>query len=383
MFVCAIICEYNPFHKGHEIQIKRLRDMFPDACILSLQSGNFVQRGEAAVISKYDRAKAAVICGADLVLELPFPWCAQGAHYFARAGINILNSLGADILCFGSETGDLSTLSSAARRLVSPDFKAACEQDESDSMESTVSHISSLRATYKRLYGSELPIGSNDTLGVEYLKSIFQTNSRMKPVCIRREGGYTATLSREYYKDHNYTALETAVPQKLLNFYREIRPVTTNALGPVILNFFRNHVPEELSVYADLGGGLSGRLCRAANESVDYDSFCAAAATKKYTNARLRRAVLSAMLFVTEDKLKRSPRFTSLLAANERGTSFLRSVKKSTDIKIITRPASGKTLEGEDAEQFALSLAADKLWALAAGICPSKLASERPHITTP
>lgn len=380
MFVCAVICEYNPFHMGHEIQIRRIRDMFPDACILSLQSGNFVQRGECAVISKYKRAEAAVTCGADLVLELPFPWCAQGAHYFARAGVDILNSLGANVLCFGSETGDLQSLTLAAERLSSPEFTAACKKEESGSMASPTSHIATLRSTYKSLYGTELPLGANDTLGIEYLKSIAATNSQMKPICIRREGGYTATLAREYYKSRDYALLEGTTPEVLTDLYRKTPPVLTASLGSAILNFFRTHTPEELVKYADLGGGLAGRLCRAANGAVDYDSFLSAAATKKYTNARIRRAVLSAMLYVTEEELKRKPKFTSLLAANKRGTAFLRSVKKSADIEIFTRPAAGKTLEGEAAGQFALSHAADTLWALAAGIPPSELTNERPYI---
>ncbi len=380
MFVCAIICEYNPFHRGHEIQIGRLRQQFPDACILSLQSGSFVQRGEAAVVSKYKRAEAALRCGADLVLELPFPWCAQGAHYFARAGVDILNSLGADLLCFGSETGDISTLSLAAERLASPEFIAECEKEESESMESSTSHIASLRSTYKKLYGTELPIGSNDTLGIEYLKAMAGTNSSMKPFCIRREGGYTATSAREHYKSGIFDKMADSVPEALIDFYKSIEPVHTEALGTAILNFFRTHTPDELSKFADLGTGLAGRLCRAANEAIDYDSFCILAATKKYTNARIRRAILSAMLRVTEDTLKRPPRFTSLLAANGRGTAFLRSVKKTADIEILTRPAAGRSLEGETADQFALSYAADTLWALAAGIPPSELANERPYI---
>jgi len=380
MFVCAIICEYNPFHRGHEIQIGRLRDMFPDACILSLQSGNFVQRGEAAVISKYRRAEAAVKCGADLVLELPFPWCAQGAAYFARAGVDILNSLGTDVLCFGSETGDLQALTTAAKRMNSPEFIAECEKEEAGSMGSSVSHIAAVRSTYERLYGTRLPIGSNDTLGIEYLKSIAATESRMKPICIRREGGFTATLSREHYKGCDFDSLSENVPEKLVDLYRDIPPVSTDSLGSAILNFFRTHTPDELSVYADLGGGLAGRLCRAANEAIDYAGFCNLAATKKYTNARIRRAILSAMLSVTEDRLKQKPVFTTLLAANNRGTDFLRSVKKTADIEIVTRPAAGKTLTGSAGEQFSLSFAADTLWSLAAGIPPSELTNEKPYI---
>lgn len=380
MLCCAIICEYNPFHRGHEIQIKRLRQMFPDACILSLQSGSFVQRGETAVISKYKRAKAAVLCGADLVLELPFPWCAQGAHFFARAGIDILNSLGAELLCFGSETGDLTRLSLAAERMSSPEFISACNTLETEAMDSPLSHIAALRSAYQCLYESELPFGSNDTLGIEYLKAIKNTSSRLKPVCIRREGGYTATFSREYYKGRDFDSLKETVPESLLDFYSEISPVTTDTLGTAMLNFFRTHSPDEISKYADLGGGLAGRLCRAANESTDYEGFLSSAATKKYTNARIRRAILSAMLSVTEEILKRKPVFTVLLAANKRGTDFLRSVKNSADIEILTRPAAGKSLDGLAGEQFALSYAADTLWALAAGIPPSELTNERPFI---
>lgn len=380
MFCSAIICEYNPFHRGHEIQIRHLREMFPDACILSLQSGNFVQRGEAAVISKYKRAEAAILCGSDLVLELPFPWCAQGAQFFARAGVDILNSLGADVICFGSETGDLERLRLAARRMNSPEFVSVCDSLESESMESSVSHIATVRTAYNKLYGTELPVGSNDTLGIEYLKAIETTASKLKAVCIRREGGYTATSAREYYKSGSFDLIGDSVPESLMDFYKSIDPVRTEALGAAILNFFRTHSPDELSAYADLGGGLAGRLCRAANEATDYEGFIALAATKKYTNARLRRAILSAMLSVTEETLKQKPAFTTLLAANKRGTEFLRSVKKSADIEIVTRPAAGKSLEGEAGRQFALSFAADTLWALAAGIPPSALTNERPFI---
>lgn len=121
MIKIAIIAEYNPFHNGHKYQIECVRREFPQACIIALMSGNFVQRGEGAILPKYLRAEIAVKCGVNAVLELPYPYSSGNAEYFARGAIEILNSLGVDYLCFGSECGDVDTLMNAVRRLLSDD----------------------------------------------------------------------------------------------------------------------------------------------------------------------------------------------------------------------------------------------------------------------
>ena len=111
MKTVAIISEYNPFHSGHKYQIERIREEFgSDTAIVAVMSGNFTQRGEIAFFSKGARAKAAVLSGVNLVLELPFPFSSSSAEFFAKSGVRIADSIGADYLSFGSESGNLSEL---------------------------------------------------------------------------------------------------------------------------------------------------------------------------------------------------------------------------------------------------------------------------------
>ena len=121
MKAVGIICEYNPFHSGHKRQIDTLRDMGYD-CIVCVMSGNFTQRGELAMFDKYTRAKTAVLGGADLVFELPFPYSSLSAEGFATAGVHILSSLGIRNISFGSECADKQLLCTAADVISSQGF---------------------------------------------------------------------------------------------------------------------------------------------------------------------------------------------------------------------------------------------------------------------
>lgn len=126
MNTIAIICEYNPFHYGHAAQLARLREISPGCAIVCIMSGNFTQRGEPALMPDYDRARAAVLCGADLVLELPQPWASGSAEFFAASGVSIADRLGGiDFLAFGCETDDPAASIRVAERIDSPGFRAA------------------------------------------------------------------------------------------------------------------------------------------------------------------------------------------------------------------------------------------------------------------
>ena len=118
--VAAVICEYNPFHAGHAYRLAQTRSLGATH-IVAIMSGSFVQRGEPAMFSKWSRAKCALACGADLVLELPLPWCMSSAEGFARGGVALAHGLGCvDLLSFGSELGETSPLLQAAEAAVSP-----------------------------------------------------------------------------------------------------------------------------------------------------------------------------------------------------------------------------------------------------------------------
>lgn len=132
--ISAIICELNPLHEGHIYLFQRAKENAQ--CLIAIMSGNFVQRGECAVFDKYTRAASAVNAGADLVLELPFPWCSGSAAFFARAGVHIAESVGCTHLYFGSETGDLHALQLVAETLNTREFQTEFQRVKSEAKRS-------------------------------------------------------------------------------------------------------------------------------------------------------------------------------------------------------------------------------------------------------
>ena len=188
MSVIGIVCEYNPFHNGHAWHIRKSRKAVPDSPVICVMSGDFVQRGEGAMYSKYARAKAACACGADLVVELPLPWSLSSAESFARGAVGMLHRLGATHLCFGSETGDLEELEELTQILVQPDLndrvKVLLDQDGS------LSYAAAREKVALELLGrdSEALRQSNNILAVEYLKAIHELNLDLQPVAIHRRG---------------------------------------------------------------------------------------------------------------------------------------------------------------------------------------------------
>ena len=207
--IVAIICEYNPFHNGHKYQVDKIKEMFPDSIVVSIMSGNFTQRGEFALFDKYTRAKAAVICGVDCVIELPYPFCASNAEVFAKAGVYIASKLGATYLCFGIEDGDIKDLTEIADTIDSEEFTKKFEELKQDK---SISYPK-LREIVCRELGKELPNSSNKILGVEYIRAIKKYGNSIIPVAIKREGlGYndlsvgknmSATAIRAYFMNNN------------------------------------------------------------------------------------------------------------------------------------------------------------------------------------
>ena len=189
MAVIGVVCEYNPFHRGHQLHIERSRAALgEESAVLCVLSGDFVQRGEAAVYDKFARAEAACRGGADLVIELPLPWCLSSAEGFARGAVHLLASLGATHLSFGSESGALSPLEKLAETLLEPAFleevKSLLARDPSLSFAAARE-----RAAQGRLGETALLLRSpNDILAVEYLKALRERNLPLAPLAIRREG---------------------------------------------------------------------------------------------------------------------------------------------------------------------------------------------------
>lgn len=362
-------------HRGHEYMIGELRRAGVGT-VVCLMSGSFVQRGDTAVTDKYDRAAAAVRSEADLVLELPFPWSCASAAYFAAAGVHILSALGIGNIAFGSESAELSRLRAAAD---------AADADEGYAPDASQGSAAAYFARIEGALGDGERLPPNDILGVEYIRAARRLGTATEFIVIKRAGaGFHDTDASAALP--SATAMRAAIlrgelPEGLTEASAEIlraaiaagrAPATLGALGTAALWRFRSG-GAELGRYAECGGGVSGRLVRAAAESGNLADMLTAAATKKYTSARLRRAVIFALAGVMKADLDALPSYTTVLASNARGRSFLAAARKKAGITVLTRPSAALRVEGDAARrQTELLLASEGLYSLALPVpCPA------------
>lgn len=372
-------------HSGHAYQLSVARERGAE-CVVALMSGSFTERGEIAVADKYTRAEVALNAGADLVLELPYPYCAGGAEYFATAGVSILDRLSIDRISFGSESGDLDLLSKAAEAALSDEFKTAFREAGKSGCGSA--------AAYFNLLGSFIGVedfGSNDVLAVEYLKAIRVLGASIAPDVLRRVGaGYHDSAITENAHP-SATALRKEIERAIAvggsaaesyaavsgladtaPFFRAVAegnaPVRLENAPLAILSFYRMHEPRDFEGIAEMHGGLAERIVSAAENAVTLPDFYRLAATKKYTDSRVRRAVLYGLTGVREDDLRRPPAYVNLLGANSVGRAFLAEYRKrkDRDITVVTRPAAilGANESADFERQAALQRRAEALFTL-------------------
>ena len=344
MNVHAMICELNPLHAGHLYMLRRMRDDDPAAAILLVMSGNFTQRSEAACFDKYARARAAVESGADLVVELPFPFSSAGAEDFARGGVEIAEALGASRLYFGSECGDVDRLRRLCEITGSAEYRETAEKIAGGDPTLGAAAVRSLALS--RLipgYAQSRAETPNDTLAVEYIR-----NAHIPCVAVKRIDAPTASAIREM------TADEAAphVPEATLRMMKDEKRSDDGALRRLIWENLRLravgsrrgevagiNLRRDISSVAECGGGLGERLLRIAGESVSAEEFFAATATKRYTNARIRRAAFFALCGVTPADVAAPALFTVLLGATSRGREVLAARRKDAPIALVTKPA--------------------------------------------
>jgi len=340
----GIICECNPFHGGHEYLIRMAREAGAE-CVVAVMSGSFVQRGEPAVADAHLRAKAVLLGGADLVLELPFPYSAAPAEFFAAAGVEILSSLGVSELWFGSECGDIELLQKLAAISESEAFLSAYAESTSQNRGTAEAYIECL----SRMSGEAVSLSSNDLLGIAYLRAIRKKGAVMRPVTIKREGSAyletelggsfpSATALRKKWRESGVEEVLPHLPQSTRDVYRGCgAPADMAYAERLILGHFRLTPTENLEKIAELSGGLGARLKKAAIESATLEEMLAAAATKKYTNARILRGIVFALAGISERDLRTPPVYSRLLAANDAGCSFLKENRKTEGFAVVTR----------------------------------------------
>lgn len=376
--ILGIVCEYNPFHRGHLYQLQESRRTAgEDATVVCVMSGDYVQRGEAAVYSKFARAEAAVACGADLVVELPLPWCLSSAEGFARGAVGLLGALGAERLCFGSETGEVEPLEKLAQLLLEPGFLAAVK--ERLAADATLSFAEARQREAEARLGEAAAVLSqpNNILAVEYCKALYGLRLEMQPFAVLRQGNdhdqtgkpgprSASELRRLLGKG---TSIESELPAPAAAVFRR-----ENEHGRVL----RERDTLELPMLArlrmldeadflrlpDAADGLGQRLYRAVREEPTLDAVLASAKTRRYALSRIRRMLLCACLGVEAGMADGVPPYVRVLAANERGRALLHERSRREEIPILTKPASVRELSADCVRLFELGAKAHDFYVL-------------------
>lgn len=380
MSVTGIVAEYNPFHLGHQYHIRRTKELVnEDAVIVCVMSGDFVQRGEAACFSKFARAEAACRCGADLVVELPLPWCLSSAEGFARGAVSLLDSLGCDTVSFGSEAGDLDALRELAEHLLRKEIN-----DEVKSLldaYGNMSYASARQQVLQAYCGDQAALleKPNNILALEYLKAIEWLHAGLKPVTVKRYGSEHDGVGGEFKSASVLRSLLRAgesdldgIPAEAASvFQKEIEQGKNvsclDLLETAILSRLRALRIDDFERLPDASHGLGRKLCQAAHEEPSLHAMMERVKSKRYAMSRIRRMICCAALGVDAELTKGLPPYARVLAANERGCAQLSQLRGKT-IPIITKPAAARELDENALRIFSLGADAHDLLVLG---CPN------------
>lgn len=371
MNICGIITEYNPMHLGHDYQLKEALKHTDASHTILIMSGNFVQRGEPAILDKYARAKAAVLDGIDLVIELPAYFATASAEYFAGYAIRLLNSTGiVSHLNFGSETGDIDPLQSVAQVLQEEPigYKILLNDYLKDGLSFPSAREKAL-LKYNENHGliSSKDIRSietpNNILGIEYIKALYRLNSTIIPTTIRRIGAMyhdedsqvaipSATSLRKHLKDGlSMTELKDKMPASSFDalnnaILNNTAPLFVDDMFPYVRHILLRSSSQTLLTYCDVSEGLENRFKKNIIDSYSYEDFIDKVMTKRYTRTRIARALLHIYLGHKKSQFDQYYKdmlpYLKVLAFNAGGQQLLKSIKETNeDLPIIVNNRQG------------------------------------------
>ncbi len=378
MKICGIIAEYNPFHLGHMRQIEEVRRLLgEDTAIAACMSGDYVQRGEAAIADKILRAEAAVRCGADLVLSLPLRWSLSSAQGFADGGVHVLLHAGITHLAFGAEDADLPALQEIAALI---DEKSVVDGTIRTMQTGLSFAMARERELYKRIREKSALIASpNNLLAVEYLRALRQQGADAEPIAVQRTGAShdggaadgTASAShirgllrekrreeaRAFLPGPSYEMLLDAAEQGFLTD-------DLSRLDCAMTFALKRMSAEDLARLPDAAEGLEYRLKEAIDKGKSFIEICDLAKTKRYAHSRLRRMLYRAFLGVERGGAP-LPGWCRVLAFNDRGRAVLSQLEEQEDFVFLPKPAAAKHLPEDARADFALEARAADLYDLA------------------
>ena len=334
MKVTGIIVEYNPFHYGHIHHITETKKLTQCDVLIAVMSSHFTQRGEPSIIDKWQRTRFALNYGVDLVIELPFHYAFQSADYFAHGALTLLNAMHIDTLVYGSESNDASHLMNIASYLQI--HNDVYSQLVKEAMQKGSRYPTACNEAIHTLLGHEIRL-PNDLLAFSYIKEIIANNYPITPMSIERTNSFhdqqlqqhisSATSIRKSIKEHMDITQATPMAKELLE-------------SPVFFDDFFDLLSYELLTndhledYHLVEEGIDRLMQKNIIQANSMDEFVQSLTSKRYTQARIQRTILS--ILINHPKGLLDIDYIRLLGMTQKGRQYLNQVKKNISLPIIT-----------------------------------------------
>ena len=368
MKICAIICEYNPFHNGHLYQLGEAKRLSGADALLCLMSGNFVQRGEAAIMDKFIRARHAILAGADAVIELPVCFATSNAELFAKGGIKLLSSIpSVTHLCFGAETANKTAFLLAARYL--NDEPKEVSEKIKNSVSTGVSYAKARAQAWAGFIPFHLICSPNNILGLEYTKALLAGDSEIEILPIERIGsGYNDEKLKENFS--SASAIRAGI-QSGNNFSDNLPAFVKKDLPQRLENRLETlekyalieRSANEIKCVCDCTEGLENALKKTAKTDLPLVKTLTSA---RYTSSRIRRIALQNLLKIDEALIRESLQsslYLRVLAVKKEHSDIL-SALSSSPFPLITRAYDENVLEGTAKRCFEIEKFSEKVYGL-------------------
>lgn len=341
MKAVGIIAEYNPFHNGHLYHINQIKKMYPEHIIIVVLGGHFMQRGETSIINKWDKTHIALTYGADIVIELPFPFATQSADIFAKGSIQILKELKVKKLVFGSESNDISKLTKlAGLQLNNNEYDSLVKKY----LDEGINYPTALSKSLNDISNTTINT-PNDILGISYIREIIKQKADIEPITIKRTNNYHSTSIDGDIT--SATSIRLSLKNKE-NFEKTVPPLTYKYLNgnlfyiedyfsllkyQILINI------NNLNSFQTVDEGIENRIKKFIIKSNSLDELITNVKTKRYTYNKLRRMFTHILCNFTKAEASTFKNITylRLLGFSNNGQKYLNFIKKSLTLPLITK----------------------------------------------
>ncbi len=351
MKICGLITEYNPFHNGHLYHLQAAKRLSGADYTVALMSGHFLQRGEPALLDKWTRAAMAVRCGVDLVLELPVYYATASAQYFAEGAVSLLDRMAVDAICFGSESGDMQLLESAAAGLADIDARRA--SDLQQAMKGGLPYHAARQAVLRAHYGIDFDFSANNILAISYIKAAKKRRCSAALSTVKRRAAsyHDASIAGDIA---SATAIRQQLARRTIDWQRVAEAMPEAAFKVLYEQFFYTRLDDfkalvngaiiragktGLSQIRGVSEGLENRIVDSISNAMSLEDVVAAVASKRYPKTRIRRILVSALLGIDRSYVALADEnldYARILAFNENGRKIIKHVKRNGDLTLFS-----------------------------------------------